>query len=84
VSEWRRVVIGERPEGEELMYAPGEYASLYPQAMAECQVGDTVTEYLSWPLTGRVILRITRMDETGVYGEQIFNNVRVLKLEDVR
>jgi hypothetical protein len=74
-----------RPGGGPPLEEPVEIPyGCYADTMARSKVGDPVVQHASAPGTGCVVYRITRMDATGVYGEEIFNNVRELTPEEVR
>lgn len=51
----------------------------YLHTVATKKVGDTLCAYAGAPGTGRVVHRITRIDETGVYGIVIENTIRELE-----
>lgn len=46
----------------------GEPGQAFTQAMSRDKVGDTIVFFIAAPGSGREVYRITRMDETGVYG----------------
>lgn len=57
--------------------------SLYLDAVAHRSVGDVVRAWASAPGTGYTDMRITRIDETGVYGELVCSTVRELQAWEV-
>lgn len=63
--------------GREISY------SLYHDAMKHRSVGDVIRSFASAPGTGYIDQKITRMDDTGVYGYVIEDNVRELTRADV-
>lgn len=77
----------------EQIYAPKVYTTpgmdepvdseLYLKAKAENKVGDEVTHHAGAPGTGYVTWRITRIDDTGVWGFQVENTVRELEPSEV-
>ena len=46
----------------------GDPCQAYCEAMSRDKVGDTLVIFIAAPGSGREVYRITRMDETGVYG----------------
>ncbi len=56
----------------------------YLDTMANREVGDILVHHASGPGVGVCKIRITRMDETGVYGIEEFNSIRELTAAEVR
>lgn len=71
----------DEPCGDEGQMVP--YA-LYDEVMRNRHVGDELTFYAGAPGTGSITHRITRMDETGVYGVVVSNTIRELTPAEVR
>ena len=63
-----------RYEGDISVEVPYE---LYLITMRENKVGDKLVHYAGAPGSGKQVLEITRMDDTGVYGKEISNTIRV-------
>lgn len=68
---WHRVVLDE-PLQEVLN-------DCYLNAMKHQKVGDEVISWAGAPGTGCIVYEITRMDETGVFGSIVYNNIRELE-----
>ncbi len=58
--------------------------SIYQDAMKNRSVGDVIRHHAAAPGVGHVDYRLIRLDETGVYGEEIENTIRELHSEEVR
>jgi len=73
--------------GGELLYPPTVYDgegnehpySIYYDTMKNYSVGDTVTSSAAAPGYGKISHRITRMDDTGVYGVETENTIQELE-----
>jgi len=74
-------------QAEEKIYPPTVFTGegveepydCYIRAVKLNKIGDTVVHHAAAPGTGSISYRITRIDETGVYAEEISNNIRELQ-----
>lgn len=73
------------PDGDPRHGKVGRYKpyDCYEKAVAENAPGDILVAYAAAPGTGHVKHRITRIDETGVYGVEIENTMRILDPSEV-
>ncbi len=86
-GKWQADPIEEEESREKLLYPPTVYDGegnehpydIYYDVMANKKVGDTVSSEAAAPGYGGTVDRITRMDDTGVYGVQIKNTVQIME-----
>ena len=56
----------------------------YLDAVKNRKVGDTIAAFAGGPGVGRIVHKITPIDETGVYGVCIENTMRIMQAWEVK
>lgn len=69
-----------RHEGDGCIPVPND---LYTEGMKKLSVGQVLRQHVCTPGTGYIEYRITRLDETGIYGIEIENTIRELTVSEV-